>query len=170
MEPPACPESISEPPRLVFSSWPWAAGNIRCCFSIFFSKKPTSRKPSGIKSKSKKLLQVILYLSTFQQENRCLRIFLKDFSISLLQPSWSSRKLTKPLFFNWSLLGLVLKRLCHRQVPHVGSHFTSSFVGFPTLEKRRRKDAPNLSSPILQRAKGWNKPFRETPHSDLEPV
>ena len=70
-----------------------------------------------------------------------------DFSISLLQPSSYLRKLTKTLFFNWSLLGLVLKRLCYRQVPHVGSHLTSSFVGFPTLEKRRRKDAPNLSSP-----------------------
>ena len=116
-------------------------------FLELFSKKPTSRKPSGIKSKSNKLLQVILYLSTFPKHFRARNFFLMDFSISLLQPSWSSRKFTKTLFFNWSLLGLVLKRLCHRQVPHVGSHFTSSFVGFPTLEKRRRKDAPNLSSP-----------------------
>ena len=120
--------------------------NIRL-FLELFSKKPTSRKPSGIKSKSKQLLQVIIYLSTFPKQFRTRNCFLMDFSISLLQPSSYLRKLTKTLFFNWSPLGLVLKRLCYRQVPHVGSHWTSSFVGFPTLEKRRRKDAPNLSSP-----------------------
>ena len=43
--------------------------------------------------------------------------------------------------------GTCFKETLLRQVPHVGTHLTSSFVGFPTLEKRRRKDAPNLSSP-----------------------
>ena len=119
-------------------------------FLDFVSKKSTSHRPSGISSESNKLLHVILYLSTFPKKLRARNFFLMNFSISLLQPSSYLRKLTNTLFFNWSLLGLVLKRLCYRQVPqvpHVGSHLTSSFVGFPTLEKRRRKDAPNLSSP-----------------------
>ena len=133
MEPPTCPESISEPPGLVFSSWPWAAGNIRFSSRTSFSKKPTSHKPSGIKSKSKKLLQVILYLSTFPKKFRTRNYFLMDFSISLLQPSWSSRKFTKTLFFNWSLLGFILQRLCSRQVPHVAPHPGSLYPGISDL-------------------------------------
>ena len=132
MEPPTCPESISEPPGLVFSSWPWAAGNI-IFFSNFFSKKPTSHKPSGIKSKSKQLLQVILYLSLVPKENRARNFFLMDFSISLLQPSSYLRKLNKTIFFNWSLLGFILKRLCSRQVPHVASHPGSLYPGISDL-------------------------------------
>ena len=56
-----------------------------------------------------------------QNKNRYLRIFLKDFSISLLQPSSYLRKFTKSLFFILSLHWFILKRLCSRQVPHVGS-------------------------------------------------
>ena len=102
-------------------------------FLELFSKKPTSHKPSGIKSKGQQLLQVILYLSTFPKENRTRNFFLMDFSISLLQPSSYLRKFNKTIFFNWSLLGFILKRLCSRQVPHVASHPNSLYPGFSDL-------------------------------------
>ena len=98
-----------------------------------FSKKPTSHKPSGIESKSKKLLQVILYLSTFPKKFVARNLLLKDFSISLLQPSSYLRKLNKTLFFNWSLPGFILQRLCSRQVPHVASHPGSLYPGISDL-------------------------------------
>ena len=91
-------------------------------FLELFSKKPTSHQPSGILSKSKKLLQVILYLSLVPKTNRARNFFLMDFSISLLQPSPYLRKFTENLFFILSLLGFILQRLCSRQVPHVASH------------------------------------------------
>ena len=62
------PESISDLPRLVFSSWPWAAGNIRF-FLELFSKKSTSHRPSGISSKSKKVTSSDPLLINFSKES-----------------------------------------------------------------------------------------------------
>ena len=160
MEPSTCPESISEPPGLVFSSWPWAAGNIRFVLELV-SKKPTSRKPSGIKPKSNKLLQVILYLSAFPKEFRTINFFLMVLSISLLQPSSDLRNLNKNIFFMLSLEGFILKRLCSRQVPHVASHPGSLYPGFSDLSWTWGIRAESLGESADRR---WgNRPGRASP-------
>ena len=123
-----CPESISEHPGLDFSSWPSAAGIIRF-FSEHFSKKSTSHSPSGISSRSKKLLQVILYLSTFSKKVRTRNLIFRFQDIK--QVSGKNNK--KNLFSILSLLGVILQRLCSRQVPHVASHPRSLYPGISDL-------------------------------------
>ena len=59
----------------------------------------------------------------------------------------SGKNNQKNLFSILSLLGVILQRLCSRQVPHVGSIQVAYILGFPTFVRRRRKNSPNLSSP-----------------------
>ena len=89
---------------------------------------------------------MILYLSAFSKKVRTINFFLLDFSISGHRKSFRENNQTN-LFSILSLLGVILQRLCSRQVPHVGSIQGAYFLGFPTFVRRRRKNSPNLSSP-----------------------
>ena len=128
------------------SSWPWAAGNIRFFSRTFLSKKSTSHRPSGISSKSKKLLQVILYLSLVQRKYRARNFFLLDFSISGQQkvPDLPN------IFFIWDSF----YRDFVRQVPHVASHPRSLFPGISNLGKAPAEGRPKPVQPQPQRAQG----------------
>ena len=67
-------------------------------FSELFSKKSTSHSPSGISSRSKKLLQVILYLSAFSKKVRTRNIFLRFLRVFGLCRALPSRNLPKHSF------------------------------------------------------------------------
>ena len=86
-------------------------------FSNFVSKKSTSHRPSGISSKSKQLLQVILYLSTFSKkiglDTLCFLIF--RYQDNKKFPTSGNTK--KNIFFILSLLGVILQRLCQTSTP-----------------------------------------------------
>ena len=148
MEPPTCPESISEPPRIHI--WQSHVGlpklamsrrYYKICFPNFlFLKKSTSHSPSGISSRSKKLLQVILYLSAFSKKSCTYKLFFWDSFEFLVFSSSYLHNFTKTIFSILSLLGVILQRLCSRQVPHVASHpgslypgFSDPWLGFPGL-------------------------------------
>ena len=107
----------------------------------------TSHRPSRISSKSKTLLHVILYLSAVSKINRTSKnVFFLIFRFQDIKKCRTSENNQKPpVHFKPS-----------------GIHFTETlsdkysmsrpiqeayFLGFPTLEKRRRKNAPYLSSP-----------------------
>ena len=150
MEPPTCPESISEPPKSVFPSWPWAAGIIRF-FSELCSKKSTSHRPSGISSKSNKLLQVILCLSAFSKKVRTRNCFLLDFVISGQQKCRTSEN-NKKTIFHFKPSGIHFTETLSDKYPMSRPIQGAYFRGFPTLEnlagRRRRKDAQIWPAPV----------------------
>ncbi len=127
-----CPESISEHPRLVFSSWPWAAGNIRFVLEPFFRRNPPPVSPLELSPRAKSYFRWFSTYNCFPQK-RTRHVLLMDFSISLLQPSSYLQKFTKNLFFILSLHWFILNRLCSRQVPYVESTPIAYILDFPTF-------------------------------------
>ena len=105
MEPSTCPESISDNPKSISDNPKSALGWLsqfayffEISLSNIFSKKLTSHSPSGISSKSKKLLQVILYLSAFSKKFGLEDFFLKIPSSFLIFELFSSEFYQNPLF------------------------------------------------------------------------
>ena len=153
MEPSTCPESISEPPRIHI--WQSHVGLPKLAISrryykIFFpnifrnSQPPIA--PLEFRPGAKSYFR---WSSTYQLFQRKFGLETVFFLIFRFQDTEkvSGKNNQKNLFSILSLLGVILQRLCSRQVPHVGSIQVAYILGFPTFVRRRRKNSPNLSSP-----------------------
>ena len=153
MEPSTCPESISDNPKSISDNPKSALGwlsqfayFLRFHFQTFFEKVDLPQPLWNFVQEQKVTSGDPLLISFFKKV-RTRKLISQDsfeffdFSSSFLQ------NFTKTLFFILSLLGVILQRLCSRQVLHVGSIQVAYILGFPTFVRRRRKNSPNLSSP-----------------------
>ena len=129
----ACPESISDHPKF----GPKLAITICLLFEIPLSNISRKHQPPIMtpeprpQAKSYFIRFSSYHLST--QKNVSYGVSLRIFRFHCFSRALTSKKLQKPVFFILSLPGFILKRLCSRQVPHVGSHPNSLYPGISDL-------------------------------------
>ena len=160
MEPSTCPESISDNPKSISDNPKSALGwlsqfayFLRFHFQTFFEKVDLPQPLWNFVQEQKVTSGDPLLISFFKKV-RTRGFFSQDsfeffdFSSSFLQ------NFTKTLFFILSLLGVILQRLCSRQVPHVASHPRSLFPGMSDLGKAPAEEFSKPVQPQPQRAQG----------------
>ena len=137
----ACPESISDHPKLALG---WLSHiyfwNVTLSLSNIFSNGAHNVRPLELRPQGK---------SNFRWSSPTSFFCKKAFPHGFL-PRCSRFVKGTPLSHFKAFLDLFYRDF----VPHVGSHPIAYILGFPTFVGRRRKNARNLSSPILQRAQG----------------
>ena len=113
------PNAKSDHSKLVFSSWPWAVGNIIFCSRFLFQ---TNRPPIGPLEFRPRANQYFMLSSAYQlvqkkTKHRTIHVFLLGVSISGQQTVSDLQNSKQTLFSISSLLGFILQRLCQTSTP-----------------------------------------------------